>query len=42
MAEKGDDEKKVIVPKTAADVQRIKLAKLMKNPVSIHTTSIRI
>jgi hypothetical protein len=28
------EEKKVVVPKTLADIQRMKLEKLLKNPVS--------
>ena len=32
---KGEDEKQVVVPKSSADVQRLKLEKLMKNPVSV-------
>ena len=41
MAEKSknaeQEEKNVIVPKKASDIQRFKLEKLMKNPVSIVT-----
>ena len=35
-ADSGSD-KKVIVPKKTADIQRYKLEKLMKNPVSYFT-----
>ena len=31
----SEEEKTVVIPKSAADVQRMKLEKLMKNPVSI-------